>query len=533
MAITNLYPNLPAYLVQFKDGGLTSIESPTEDKSGKSLLLLGTAFDGPIMEPVQVDSNTVAKVFGNEVDEAGISNGATLTKYAKQAFKCGFHDVRCMRVTGTNASVKIVKSTITNQYEENRTQQFSIPGNLKTIFHENAPMKLGTFSCVVDGDNASPTFVEGDGTVMFEQYAYRAYADVELSYSYFDIQERSFEGLVEKELVDPEDPTSAVLYWDILSNITLGEGEFLYKPEINPSTNRPVDPVAAHDTGINDGLISFTINDDTTVYEPSMQCSLVVEGGENALSTPALNYLYRAVFDPEEIEIAEGDTVTFKAWVAKKIDVVENKTLEGNYEEIPFTFTDTATEGTFSIEGKEEGTDYVVNNNAVTFLKAGRWPRGSVTGTYTTTITETKEDSFTVNSKYGGSVYNGATIEFSRNTDGTTRVTFTKPADKIISNADLPFYYDTPGANSAGVTTIGQLREQLDNYSFNNVFDIVTDDDGIPQGIVLRIFFQPRVGEGNISIRGCLDRTAKTAFRTKKQGLLDQCPRVSVVVLHD
>jgi hypothetical protein len=103
MSVTNLYSNLPGHLVEFKDGGLQLTSSATDTSSTKSLLILGTALDGPINEPVKIDATTVSQVFGKEVDEFGYPNGATLTKYAKQAFKNGFDDVRCMRVTGSQA----------------------------------------------------------------------------------------------------------------------------------------------------------------------------------------------------------------------------------------------------------------------------------------------------------------------------------------------------------------------------------------------------------------------------------------------
>lgn len=107
MAVTNLYSNLPGHLVEFKDGGLQLTTKSTDTSSTKSLLILGTATDGPINEPVKIDAVTVSQVFGKEVNEAGYPNGATLTKYAKQAFKNGFDDVRCMRVTGSQAYTTI------------------------------------------------------------------------------------------------------------------------------------------------------------------------------------------------------------------------------------------------------------------------------------------------------------------------------------------------------------------------------------------------------------------------------------------
>ncbi len=107
MAVTNLYSNLPGHLVEFKDGGLQLTSKTADTTSTKSLLILGTATDGPINEPVRIDATTVSQVFGKEVNADGYPNGATLTKYAKQAFKNGFDDVRCMRVTGSQAYTTI------------------------------------------------------------------------------------------------------------------------------------------------------------------------------------------------------------------------------------------------------------------------------------------------------------------------------------------------------------------------------------------------------------------------------------------
>lgn len=111
MAITNLYPNLPGHLVEFKDGGMQLVTQDEQTTGTKSLLILGTALDGPVMEPVRIDAETVSQLFGSDVDADGYPNGATLTKYAKQAFRNGFGDVRCMRVTGSSATVEIEKGT--------------------------------------------------------------------------------------------------------------------------------------------------------------------------------------------------------------------------------------------------------------------------------------------------------------------------------------------------------------------------------------------------------------------------------------
>ena len=71
MAVTNLYPNLPGHLVEFKDGGLQLTNDTSNNSSKKSLLILGTAFDGPINEPVKIDKDTVSQLFGSEVNDKG------------------------------------------------------------------------------------------------------------------------------------------------------------------------------------------------------------------------------------------------------------------------------------------------------------------------------------------------------------------------------------------------------------------------------------------------------------------------------
>ena len=134
MAVTNLYPNLPGHLVEFKDGGLQLTNDTSNNSSKKSLLILGTAFDGPINEPVKIDKDTVSQLFGSEVNDKGYPNGATLTKYAKQAFKNGFNDVRCMRVTGSLASVELKKNVVTSTEEVEARSTGIIAGNAEQEF---------------------------------------------------------------------------------------------------------------------------------------------------------------------------------------------------------------------------------------------------------------------------------------------------------------------------------------------------------------------------------------------------------------
>jgi hypothetical protein len=108
----NLYPNLPGILTEFKDGGLQLRTDPNPPQT-ESILLLGTATDGPVGVPVAVDASTVELVFGKAVDSNGRPNGATLVVGFEEAWNAGCRDIRLMRISGKPASVIIPCAPIT------------------------------------------------------------------------------------------------------------------------------------------------------------------------------------------------------------------------------------------------------------------------------------------------------------------------------------------------------------------------------------------------------------------------------------
>ena len=105
-SLGNLYPNLPGMLVEFKDGGqalrFNDVETNTD-----SLLLLGTSIDGPVMEPIAVDIDTVELLLGSDVKSNGVPNGATLLHAFRQAYDAGCQDIRVMRISGEQATAQI------------------------------------------------------------------------------------------------------------------------------------------------------------------------------------------------------------------------------------------------------------------------------------------------------------------------------------------------------------------------------------------------------------------------------------------
>lgn len=102
----NMYPNLPGMLVEFKDGGSALRFNQTESATD-SLLLLGTAIDGPLMEPIAVDIDSVELLLGTDTKTNGTPNGATLLSAFKQASDAGCQDIRVMRISGKQATAEI------------------------------------------------------------------------------------------------------------------------------------------------------------------------------------------------------------------------------------------------------------------------------------------------------------------------------------------------------------------------------------------------------------------------------------------
>jgi len=107
----NLYPNIPGQLTEFKDGGLTIRRSPNQP-STESILLIGTAIDGPLLEPIAVDDQTVELLFGRATNPNGTPNGSTLVAGYYNARALGCEDIRLLRLSGTTAKLTLPCETV-------------------------------------------------------------------------------------------------------------------------------------------------------------------------------------------------------------------------------------------------------------------------------------------------------------------------------------------------------------------------------------------------------------------------------------
>lgn len=130
----DLYPNLPGILTEFEDGGL-ALREEQNPPATDSILLLGTATDGPVMEPVAVDANTYT-LFGTGVGTNNLPDGSALPFGFEEAYAEGCRDIRMMRISGKAASLelKAPQKTFSEYVTAVEPLVGSVAGNVETTF---------------------------------------------------------------------------------------------------------------------------------------------------------------------------------------------------------------------------------------------------------------------------------------------------------------------------------------------------------------------------------------------------------------
>ena len=445
MAVTNLYPNLPGHLVEFKDGGLQLTNDTSSNSSKKSLLILGTAFDGPINEPVKIDKDTVSQLFGSEVNDKGYPNGATLTKYAKQAFKNGFNDVTCMKVTGSLASVELKKNIVTSTEEVEARSTGIIAGNAEQEFDTQvkADVFISATANAVGGTGSAlsiSTKTGDNGNAFVVIPANHVTKNSQLNVN------------VDYKKIDTATPVIQAITSDATKSdpvtLTPQSGQTIDVDSISVKIDTAT---ATKDTEYTvstaGGVVTITFND----TDPTVQAAIA--GSDNV----TVNYKYSTVVNTS-LSVQLVDT--------PQVITLPNTPVAGSVS-IATAGGAAVASSKFTVTGK----DVSINAGALDI-------NTEVVITYKYEVSETKADKMTIRSIYGGSVYNQASVEITpmTNDDGEQglKFKFTKPDSKLYSNADKPFFF-----TSFDCPTVGILKQALANYALNNVFEIIADDEDI------------------------------------------------------
>lgn len=451
MAVTNLYSNLPGHLVEFKDGGLQLTVDQSDVTNSKSLLILGTAFDGPVNEPVKIDATTVSQLFGSEVNENGYANGATLTKYAKQAFKNGFQDVRCMRVTGSQAYVDISKTSEIIEHIEYATAGGEIEGCtafVHTLGHK--PIVGDVIVKTLAGDAVSGvTRNKEEGTLSFIQNAISKNSTVEVTYDY-------------KAISPIHNETSAAGDGSDFQPITLDSTDPIFVTDKNGSGQYIVDTAGTIPT--TDGVVvkfgGTTLNPatDYTVDETAHTVTILSGNSAGVTESDSVDieyYTYVLTHIDSATVTAPGDT--------DQVITLDHEPKDGVIELL--------------VNGVAvDASQYTVSGANVTLTAGNFNVKDRFTIGYNYVVEEEITEGITLRSIYGGSIYKEASIKIEPFTtdEGVAgcNFIFTKPASKLYSTADKPFVI-----SSIDCPTVGMLKLALENYALNNVFEIITDNE--------------------------------------------------------
>lgn len=129
----NNYRNLPGHLLGFKDKQI-KLPRAQVNETTESVVFVGTAADGPVLEPIQVTPDNVYAIFGNAVDELGAWNGTNLVLAFEEAWQTGARDIRLMRYSGKTAKAEISAISRQEPVTDVRVEEITVRGNAETTF---------------------------------------------------------------------------------------------------------------------------------------------------------------------------------------------------------------------------------------------------------------------------------------------------------------------------------------------------------------------------------------------------------------
>lgn len=428
---TNLYPNLPGFLVEFKDGGLALRVEPNPPAT-KSMLILGTAIDGPIMEPVAVDATTAELVFGKAVKSNGVPNGATLIPAFEEAWNGGCRDIRLMRISGQVATASIESAPVEFVQQKRNEEQLGLAlGNDETELQlGNFPVISGTVVVTAKGAPLLSGFTvdELTGKVVIAANAVDAGSGITVAYDY-------------SETVDITDEThtavgnAITLTYDAASiaSITLG--------------GVAIDPA----------LYTFVGKD--VVFDAA--------AGAEGLEVKAT---YKGLTGNTVHATENSDGVTpFIAATSEQVIAIAFSPVPGTVH-VYENGAEVLTAGAFTVDGTAKQLklkkEFFQRNAAI-----------EISYNYIETKTETPK--IELQSIFGGDVYNQGTLKVNPllGTGGTQiglEVVITKPEGKKAQVSEEPLRY-----SSLDYPIFRLLVQAINNDAGNGVFKAVTKYDDV------------------------------------------------------
>ena len=523
MAVQNLYANLPGHLVEFKDGGLQLTTSTTDTSSTKSLLILGTAIDGPVNEPVKIDETTVAKVFGEEIDENGFPNGTTLTKYARQAFKNGFDDVRCMRVTGSQAYTILSNGVTDDSIDEVNVVEKEAWGtgkiyanevNIHYTYNKSGIFPGASEDIAVSTDGGETTVnpdVNGN-TFRFNPFSGidiirgSVYPDqtIDLVIRPWNLVAGTADGTIADAGIQ-----KTVKY----EGQTTTDGKIVVAPvsyesndcEFSVGNNDTSAPIPVNTNGVvkvtRDAYVDNTDSENpVNVGAVDVQFTVTKQDGNREITVSDADAPADATYTVETVQYYKGQ---------ENVAIAMNDIVDGNFDssitvdgantvvfpescvDVPLNIergSDVAiadvklliNNGQDSVDLEYTTEDVTIDGKPFKRVKVSSFDfeysiatvtAGTIQVKYTYNLHQYYEFELKFKSQFGGSIYKDATVEVTKETEGNktyTVITFTKPSVKRVTST-----IDTISYSSKFIKTVDDLILAMKNDSNNlNMFDV-------------------------------------------------------------
>lgn len=489
--MTDKYANLPGHLTQFKDGGLQLVQEANPPKT-ESVLILGTALDGPVMEPVKVDASTMEAVFGKGADDKGIPNGSTLTVAFEEAYNAGCRDIRLMRVSGKEASAKVVGSPITRTEEKIHEGILGYAqGNDEA---QSAVVLSSKAKAVVKVEADGVTLLESRDYIVGEKEVDDKYIDkkTEILYDFAEVHKIEFTSVAG---VDKVVEVLAESIWGHVSepgrivwekDIPFGEQES-FEPfaeaGIDKGIKGEIDAAKAYIAGTKEGVATImsgcAIVGDIVVYKAKMTQISITSGACNAGALLKVTYTTKEGTTKVEttsrytpVFIANGTPLEFKLEQERIPSVGATLVyIDGVEYNENDTLVEDSSKKVFQVV-KETGQllDQSIYKAKIVLNAGKHAKRGAKVETrfaYIESVTVTPE--FRLETAFGGEVYNQTQylVDKVAHTSGVveTVVSIIKPRAKRAQANEEALKY-----SSFDCPTLGLLVRAINNDANNNGF---------------------------------------------------------------
>lgn len=432
---SNIYPNLPGMLVEFKDGGM-SLRQDVGTTSTDSVLILGTSVDGPILEPVAVDDQSAEAIFGKAVTSNGVSNGSTLVKAFKQARKRGCNDIRLMRVTGGNANAVIEGNDLVLEDNKRIEEEFTVvAGNdATTIQLANTYITKDSVKLFIKGSQllTGYTVQYATGQINIQAGVCDAGAPITVQYSY----------------------SKAVNVTNEVTKVATVEGKLVAslanetdKAEMVVKLN--TSPITASEYSVKGNVITFT-----------------AEAGVKDNDDLTVSYVHH---NGDRIDVTESGNgpAPFETATSKISKTLENTPIKDSVK----LYVGGALHQDQSVLSVS-GTNVSVDKK--------HFARGAkVTVEYLYLVKDTLKTEIKFESFFGGAIYNQGSIEVvDLLNEGEEvigkKIILTKPESKRASSFEKPLEY-----NSTEYMTFGLLADAITADVNNGIYKVSTDNPDI------------------------------------------------------